>query len=114
MFTGGLLGQNMLYSFMSMYILFFYTDLLGIPATTASVILVVASIVDACLDPLMGMITDKNTLQMGQISALSAVCPVPYRAGDYRLLLGLRRISHPDTGDCHRILSALGNAVHGL
>lgn len=65
-FTGGLLGQNMLYSFMSMYILFFYTDLLGIPATTASVILVVASIFDACLDPLMGMITDRTRSRWGK------------------------------------------------
>ncbi|MGN7761931.1 MFS transporter [Paenibacillus sp. 22594] len=65
-FSGGLLGQNMLYSFMSMYILFFYTDLLGIPATTASVILVTASIFDACLDPVMGMITDKTRSKWGK------------------------------------------------
>ncbi|WP_019910160.1 MFS transporter [Paenibacillus sp. HW567] len=65
-FSGGLLGQNMLYSFMSMYILFFYTDLLGIPATAASVILVTASIFDACLDPLMGMITDKTRSKWGK------------------------------------------------
>ncbi|MHA6534227.1 MFS transporter [Paenibacillus sp. BAC0078] len=65
-FSGGLLGQNMLYSFMSMYILFFYTDLLGIPATAASVILVTASIFDACLDPLMGMITDKTRSRWGK------------------------------------------------
>lgn len=65
-FSGGLLGQNMLYSFMSMYILFFYTDLLGIPATTASVILVTASIFDACLDPIMGMITDKTRTRWGK------------------------------------------------
>ena len=65
-FSGGLLGQNILYSFMSMYILFFYTDLLGIPATTASVILVIASIVDAFLDPVMGMITDKTRTKWGK------------------------------------------------
>mgnify|MGYP003869279785 CR=1 FL=1 len=65
-FSGGLLGQNILYSFMSMYILFFYTDLLGIPATTASIILVIASIFDACLDPVMGMITDKTRTRWGK------------------------------------------------
>lgn len=65
-FSGGLLGQNILYSFMSMYILFFYTDLLGIPATTASVILVVASIFDAFLDPVMGIITDKTRTRWGK------------------------------------------------
>lgn len=65
-YSGGLLGQNMLYSFMSAYILFFYTDLLGIKATTASLILVVASIVDACLDPVMGMIADKTRSRWGK------------------------------------------------
>ncbi|AIQ69653.1 MFS transporter [Paenibacillus graminis] len=65
-FSGGLLGQNMLYSFMSMYILFFYTDLLGISTTTASAILVTASVVDACLDPVMGMITDKTRSRWGK------------------------------------------------
>lgn len=65
-FASGLLGQNMLYSFMSMYILFFYTDLLGIPATSASIILVSASIFDACLDPVMGMITDKTRSRWGK------------------------------------------------
>lgn len=65
-FSGGLLGQNILYSFMSMYILFFYTDLLGIPATTASVILVVASIFDAFTDPMMGMIADKTRTKWGK------------------------------------------------
>ncbi|WNS44629.1 glycoside-pentoside-hexuronide (GPH):cation symporter [Paenibacillus sp. MMS20-IR301] len=84
-FSSGLLGQNMLYSFMSMYILFFYTDLLGIPATTASFILVAASIFDACLDPVMGMITDKTRSRWGKfrpyllfapflIAAATALC----------------------------------------
>lgn len=89
-YSGGLLGQNILYSFMSMYILFFYTDLLGIRATTASLILVIASIVDACLDPVMGMIADKTRTRWGKfrpylifapflIAAITVVCFTDFR-----------------------------------
>ncbi|KWX89098.1 glycoside transporter, partial [Paenibacillus riograndensis] len=75
-FSGGLLGQNMLYSFMSMYILFFYTDLLGISTPTASAILVTASIVDAFLDPVMGMITDKTRSRWGKFRPYLLFAPV--------------------------------------
>lgn len=30
-YTGSLLGQNMIYSFVTMYVMFFFTDLLRIP-----------------------------------------------------------------------------------
>ena len=30
-YTGSLLGQNMIYSFVAMYVMFFFTDLLRIP-----------------------------------------------------------------------------------
>ena len=59
-YTGGILGQNMIYNFMAMYIMFFFTDLLGIPPGIATVIIVVASLWDAINDPLMGMIADKT------------------------------------------------------
>ena len=32
----GLLGQNMIYNFMAMYILFFLTDIVGLPAAAAT------------------------------------------------------------------------------
>ena len=38
-YTGSLLGQNMIYSFVTMYIMFFFTDLLRIPPESVTVIL---------------------------------------------------------------------------
>ncbi len=57
-YLGGLLGQNMIYNFMAMYIMFFFTDLLSIPASAATTIVIVASLWDAINDPLMGIISD--------------------------------------------------------
>ncbi|WP_407269417.1 MFS transporter [Radiobacillus sp. PE A8.2] len=65
-YTGGLLGQNILYNFMAMYIMFFFTDLLGISPAIATIIVVVASLWDAVNDPLMGMIADKTRTRWGK------------------------------------------------
>ncbi len=46
-YTGSLLGQNMIYSFVTMYIMFFFTDLLRIPPESVTVIMVAASLWDA-------------------------------------------------------------------
>ncbi len=37
-YTSGLLGQNMIYNFMAMYIMFFFTDILSIPSAVATII----------------------------------------------------------------------------
>ena len=50
----------MIYNFMAMYIMFFFTDLLGISPAIATAIVVTASLWDAINDPLMGMIADKT------------------------------------------------------
>ncbi len=65
-YLGGLLGQNMLYNFMSMYILFFFTDLLGIPVQAATMIVVAASLWDAINDPMMGLLVDRTRSRWGK------------------------------------------------
>lgn len=75
-YTGGILGQNMIYNFMAMYIMFFFTDLLGIPPGIATVIIVVASLWDAINDPLMGMIADKTRTRWGKFRPYLIIGPV--------------------------------------
>jgi sugar (glycoside-pentoside-hexuronide) transporter len=88
-YTTGILGQNMIYDFMSMYILFFFTDILKIPPKTAGTILVAASLWDAVNDPLMGMIADKTRSRWGKfrpyllfdslvIGAVTTLCYVKF------------------------------------
>lgn len=59
-YTGSLLGQNMIYSFVTMYVMFFFTDLLRIPSESVTIIMVAASLWDAVNDILMGMIADRT------------------------------------------------------
>src|SRR5690625_1446202 len=65
-YTSSLIGQNMIYNFMAMYIMFFFTDLLGISPAIATTIIVTASLWDAINDPLMGMIADKTRTRWGK------------------------------------------------
>lgn len=76
-YTSGLLGQNMLYNFMAMYIMFFFTDLLGIKAGVATILVVVASLWDAINDPLMGMIADKTRTRWGKFRPYLIFGPIP-------------------------------------
>ena len=75
----GIAGQNILYNFMSMYIMFFFTDLIGITSRTATIIVVIASLWDAVNDPLMGLLTDKTKTRFGKFR--------PYLLGGSVLIL---------------------------
>ena len=65
-YTGSLLGQNMIYSFVSMYVMFFFTDLLKIPYQSVTIIMVAASLWDAVNDILMGMLADRTKTRWGK------------------------------------------------
>lgn len=65
-YTTGIAGQNILYNFMSMYIMFFFTDLLGIASGLATMIIVIASLWDAINDPMLGLLTDRTNTKFGK------------------------------------------------
>ncbi|MFI3169184.1 MAG: glycoside-pentoside-hexuronide (GPH):cation symporter [Faecalibacterium sp.] len=75
-YTSGLLGQNMIYNFMAMYILFFFTDILKISLQSATVIVVVASLWDAINDPMMGLITDRTRTKFGKFRPYMIFSPI--------------------------------------
>ena len=75
-YTGSLLGQNMIYSFVAMYVMFFFTDLLRIPSETVTVIMVTASLWDAVNDILMGMLADKTKTRWGKFRPYLLIGPV--------------------------------------
>lgn len=75
-YTGSLLGQNMIYSFVAMYVMFFFTDLLRIPSETVTVIMVTASLWDAVNDILMGMLADMTKTRWGKFRPYLLIGPV--------------------------------------
>lgn len=65
-YSSGILGQNLIYNMMAMYILFYFTDILAIDASIASTIIIIASLWDAINDPMMGMIADNTRSKWGK------------------------------------------------
>lgn len=59
-FGAGDLAQNLIYQTVSMYLLFFYTNVYGLSTTAAGVMFLIVRIIDVIWDPLVGMYVDKH------------------------------------------------------
>lgn len=62
----GDLGFNLYWQTAGLYLLYFYTDVLGLPARTAGLIYMGALIWDAVLDPLVGITVDRTATRFGR------------------------------------------------
>ena len=54
------------YSTLAQFLLFFYTDVFGITATAAGLMMLITKLWDTANDPIMGMIADRTTSQHGK------------------------------------------------
>ena len=77
-FTFGLgtIGRDMVYSLVSMYLIFYLTDVINLPTGTlwwVAAIILVARIFDALTDPLMGFIVDNTHTRWGKFKPWIAV-----------------------------------------
>lgn len=60
------IGQNLVYGLWGSYILIFYTDVFGITAGAAGLIMMFTRIWDAVNDPMMGMVADRTRTRWGR------------------------------------------------
>lgn len=89
-FTFGLgtIGRDMLYSMVSMYLLFYLTDVLDIPTSSLwwiTAIMVACRIFDAFNDPIMGVIVDNTKSRFGKYKPWIAVGA--FTSGIFTILL---------------------------
>lgn len=59
-------SANLIFQMMMMFQLFFYTDVFGIKATAAGMILLFARLFDAFVDPLVGILADRTNTKWGK------------------------------------------------
>ncbi|MCG8685082.1 MAG: MFS transporter, partial [Desulfobacterales bacterium] len=76
-FSSALMGQTMIFNFVNLYLLIFYTDVLGVAAAAAGVLFLVARIWDAVNDPIMGILVDKTESRWGKCRPYMLFAPVP-------------------------------------
>ena len=67
LFSTGNIANCLIFNMVGLYIMYYYTNILGVSAAVAGTIFMVARLVDAFTDPLMGMVVDRtNTRRMGK------------------------------------------------
>ncbi|NLV36877.1 MAG: MFS transporter [Clostridiaceae bacterium] len=76
-FTFGVFGQNMVFAFISAYIMIFYTDVVGISSAAVGTLLFAARMWDAVNDPLMGIITERTRTRWGKFRPYMLFVSVP-------------------------------------
>ena len=76
-FGSGDLAQNLIYQTISMYLLFFYTNVYGLDAGTAATMFLVVRLIDVLWDPLVGTFVDKHTYRIGKYRAYLVFGGIP-------------------------------------
>ncbi len=76
-FGSGDLAQNLIYQTISMYLLFFYTDVYGLNAATVGTMFLVVRIIDVLWDPLVGTFVDKHNPKLGKYRSYLILAGVP-------------------------------------
>jgi Na+/melibiose symporter-like transporter len=59
-------AANLVFQMTMMFQLFFYTDVFGIKASTAGMILLIARVFDAFVDPVVGILSDRTNTRWGK------------------------------------------------
>lgn len=65
-FGSGDMAQNLIYQTISIWLLFFYTNVFGLPAGVAATMFLVVRLVDVLWDPVVGAMIDKNHPKLGK------------------------------------------------
>ena len=76
-FGSGDLAQNLIYQTISMYLLFFYTNVYGLEPAAAATMFLVVRLVDVMWDPLVGTFIDKHSPRMGKYRAYLVLGGIP-------------------------------------
>lgn len=69
---------NMLFTLLGSYLMFFYTDVAGIGLASVGIIMLVARVVDAITDPIMGGIIDKTNTKWGKSRPYILFAAIPF------------------------------------
>ena len=62
-FATGNIANNLIFMFITMFMMYFFTNVMGLDPVVAGTIFMVARLVDAFTDPIMGMIIDRTNFR---------------------------------------------------
>lgn len=79
-FGSGDLAQNLIYQTISMYLLFFYTNVYGLDPGVAAFMFLVVRLIDVLWDPLVGTFVDKRSPRLGKYRSYLVMGGIPLTA----------------------------------
>lgn len=97
----GDLACNTIFTVISSYLMFFYTDIAGIGLGAIGIIMSVSRIVDAITDPMMGMIVDKTKTKYGKARPYILWMAIPFA------IISVLLFWSPDIGKNGKFIYAL-------
>jgi GPH family glycoside/pentoside/hexuronide:cation symporter len=71
-------ASSMFWKLFSMYLLFFYTDIFGIPAAVVGTMFLITRIWDAAFDPVVGVIADRTESRWGKFRPYLLWVAIPF------------------------------------
>ena len=98
-------GVNLYFMSAMTYLLFFYTDVFGLSAEVAAWVFLVARVVDAVTDPLMGYIADRTRSRWGRLRPYLLFGPVPLG------LIAVATFTVPNFNDFGKVLWAYATYI---
>ena len=93
-------ASNFYFQVFNIFLLYYYTDIFGIPAAAVGTMFLVTKIVDAASDPIMGLIADRTETRWGKFRPYIFLAAIPYA------VLGYAMFASPDFSDSGKLIYA--------
>ncbi|MBD3647166.1 MAG: MFS transporter [Pseudomonadales bacterium] len=93
-------ASNFFFQTFNIFLLYYYTDVFGIPAAAVGTMFFVTKLWDAINDPLMGVIADRTKTRWGKFRPYLLWMAVPYGVMGYLMFAG------PDINDTGKLIYA--------
>ena len=93
-------ASNFFFQTFSIFLLYYYTDVFGIPAAAVGTMFFVTKLWDAVNDPLMGIIADRTQTRFGKFRPYLLWMAIPYG------VMGYIMFANPDLGDSGKLVYA--------
>jgi GPH family glycoside/pentoside/hexuronide:cation symporter len=96
----GDMASSMFWKLFAMYLLFFYTDVMGLSAAAVGTMFLITRIWDTLFDPVVGVITDRTSTRLGKFRPYLLYMAIPFG------LIGIVTFTVPDSDTHGKLLYA--------
>lgn len=93
-------ASSMFWKLFGMYLLYFYTDVFGIPAAIVGTMFLITRVWDSLIDPLVGIVADRTKSRFGKFRPYLLWVAVPFG------IIGVLTFTTPDMGMTGKIIYA--------